>query len=86
MNQASRQSWLVPVLPAACQPGSSPLRAVPVSSVSVIMVFIIATSRAIDHAAVVAAAALIEQLARRRLDARDDVRLHADAAVGERRT
>ena len=25
MNQASRKSWLVPVLPAACQPGSSAL-------------------------------------------------------------
>ena len=45
MNQASRKSWLVPVLPAAIQPGSSALRAVPLSSVSCIMVFIIATLR-----------------------------------------
>ena len=45
MNQASRKSWLVPVLPAAVQPGISALRAVPESSVSCIMVFIIATWR-----------------------------------------
>ena len=45
MNQASRKSWLVPVLPAAIQPGISALRAVPLSSVSCIMVFIIATWR-----------------------------------------
>src|SRR4249920_3360780 len=34
MNQASRKSWLVPVLPAAVQPGISALRAVPESSVA----------------------------------------------------
>ena len=45
MNQASRKSWLVPVLPAAVQPGISALRAVPLINVSCIMVFIIATLR-----------------------------------------
>src|SRR5260370_14502299 len=45
MNQASRKSWLVPVLPAAIQPGISALRAVPLSIVSCIMVFIIPTWR-----------------------------------------
>jgi predicted metal-dependent hydrolase len=45
MNQASRKSWLVPVLPAAIQPGMSALRAVPLSRVSRIMVFMAATWR-----------------------------------------
>ena len=43
MNQASRKSWLVPVLPAACHPGRWARRAVPLVSVSRIMAFIIAT-------------------------------------------
>ncbi len=43
MNQASRKSWLVPVLPAAGQPEISALRAVPVSSVSCIIMFIMPT-------------------------------------------
>src|SRR5438034_769679 len=45
MNQASRKSWLVPVLPAAIQPGISALRAVPESRVSCIIVFMAATWR-----------------------------------------
>jgi hypothetical protein len=45
MNQASRKSCDVPVLPAAGQPGSSALRAVPLISVSCIIAFIIATAR-----------------------------------------
>jgi hypothetical protein len=43
MNQASRKSWLVPVLPAAAQPGSCALWAVPMVSVSRIIEFIMAT-------------------------------------------
>ena len=43
MNQASRKSWLVPVLPAEVQPGMSAFFAVPLAMVSCIMVFIIAT-------------------------------------------
>ena len=43
MNQASRKSWLVPVLPAAGQPGSAALCAVPMVSVCGIISFIIAT-------------------------------------------
>jgi hypothetical protein len=45
MNQASRKSWLVPVLPAAVQPGISAFRAVPLINVSCIMVFMAATLR-----------------------------------------
>ena len=51
MNQASRKSWLVPVLPAAVQPGSSALRAVPEISVSCIIVFIIADRARVDDLA-----------------------------------
>ena len=50
-NQASRKSWLVPVLPAMSQPGISAFRAVPMTKVWCIMSFIIATRAGIDHPA-----------------------------------
>src|SRR5262249_24572191 len=43
INQASRKSWLVPVFPAAGQPGRVALCAVPLVSVSLIIVFIMLT-------------------------------------------
>jgi hypothetical protein len=47
-NQASRKSWLVPVLPAVSQPGISPFLAVPMEKVSRIIRFMAADRAGLD--------------------------------------
>src|ERR1700749_2777050 len=76
MNQASRKSWLVPVLPAACQSGSCAFCAVPETSVSRIIAFIMATWRGSTMRPRVAGAGA---------HALDHVRDKGVAAVRERR-
>ena len=85
MNQASRKSWLVPVLPAAIQPGISALRAVPDEQRLLHHRVHHRDMARLDHLAELVGLPRIQQLAFIGADLGHDMRGDAEPAIGKRR-